>query len=74
MRMKQRAQVSEAHGYTNNSHMEDSQIPTTLQAYNYMPDTDILLTNIFQTHGTVSNAKTKFALSLQLPFGCIMLL
>ncbi len=48
MRMKQRAQVSEAHRYANNS-----QIPTTLQAYNYMPDTDILLTNIFQTHGTV---------------------
>lgn len=55
MRMKQRAQVSEAHGYAYNSHMEDSQltIPTTLQAYNYMADTDILLTNIFQTHGTV---------------------
>ncbi len=43
MRMKQRAQVSEAHGYANNS-----QIPTTLQAYNYMPDTDILLNNIFK--------------------------
>lgn len=68
MKMKQRAQVSEAHGYANNS-----QIPTTLQAYNYMPDTDILLITIFQTHGTFSNATTKFTMSLQLPLGCIML-